>query len=279
MANWYTVIIYILIGIAIFSLLSFLMSIFPFKFRTAGNPSDYGLQYEDIRFKTADRLSLAGWLIPGKKGAPTIIVGHGYPFDKANILPIVTFLHPEYNLFLFDFRSFGQSEGSLTTAGVKEQEDVHAAIKYLKKRKDVSHTFGAYGFSLSAATFLMAEHPDIKVIVADSPYASGHEIIKELYRYLGPLKFPFVWTTEVYARLFLGMNPKQHVARVTVPTLLIHGSADSQISVKNSEMIYATNPALAELWIVPGADHGFSYATNPKKYKAKVKGFFDKHLK
>ncbi len=277
--QWFTYAIYIVVGIAAFSLLDFLLNISPPKFRTTGDPTDFGLEYEAVRFKTNDGLTLAGWLIPGKKKSPTIIVGHGYPFDKGNILPVVTFLHPDYTLFLFDLRSFGESEGRITTAGIKEIEDVNAAVKYLKTRKDINHTFGAYGFSLSAATFLMATNPEIKAIVADSPYASVHDIIKGVYWYFGPLKWPFVWFTELYGKIFFGMYAKSYAARVTVPTLLIHGSADSQISVENSKKIYdRSDKKLVRLWIVEGADHGASYATKPKEYKARVKEFFDKNL-
>jgi len=269
---------YIIGFIILFSLLNFWFNTHPPKFKSKETPENYGLKYEEIRFKTKDGLRVAGWLIKGKKGTPTILVGHGYPFDKGNILPVVTFLHPDYTLFLFDFRSFGESEGKVTTAGAKEIEDVNAAVKYLKSRKDINHTFGAYGFSLSAATFLMTEHTEIKAIVADSPYASINDVINALYRYLGPLKYPFVWTTRLLGKLFYGIDTDKYVARVTVPTLLIHGSKDSQISVKNSQKIHETNKELSELWIIEGADHGMSYATNPKEYKRKVKAFFKRSL-
>ncbi len=276
--NIWKILLYVALFIALFSLLNFWLNTHPPKYRSRETPHDYGLEYEKIRFKTTDGLTLTGWLVPGKKNSPTTIIGHGYPFDKGNILPVTMFLHPDYTLFYFDFRSFGESEGNLTTAGAREIEDFNAAIRYLKSRKDINHTFGAYGFSLSAATFLMAEHKDVKAIVADSPYASIHDIITELYWYFGPLKYPFVWTTELYGRIFLGIDAGKHKAKVTVPTLLIHGGADSQISARNSQKIYSTNKDMAELWIIPGVDHGMSYATNPKEYKRRVKEFFKKHL-
>ncbi len=276
---WIKYIGYIIAFVILFSLLNFWLNTHPPKFKSRETPENYGLDYENVRFKTKDGLNLAGWLIKGKKGAPTVIVGHGYPFDKGNILHVVTFLHPDYTIFLFDFRSFGQSDGTVTTAGVKEIEDYKAAIKYLKTRKDINHTFGAYGFSLSAATFLMAEHPDVNAVVADSSYASIHDIINALYWYFGPLKFPFVWMTELYGKIFYGIDSGKYQARVTVPTLLIHGSADSQIPASNSQKIYdRADKDLAELWIIEGADHGQSYAVNPKEYKARVKDFFKKNL-
>ena len=276
--TWIKYIIYIVAFIALFAFINFFLNTHPPKFRSPETPSDYGLEYEVLRFQTKDNLSLGGWLIKGKKDAPTIIVGHGYPFDKGNILHAVIFLNPDYTLFLYDFRSFGESDGTATTAGAKEIEDFDAAIKYLKKRKDINHTFGAYGFSLSAATFLMAENPEIKAIVADSAYASIQDIIGATYWYLGPLKLPFIWMTEFYGKLFYGIDAGKYKARITVPTLLIHGDADSQIPVSNSQKIYETNKKMAELWIIKGADHGMSYVTEPKAYREKIRKFFDKNL-
>lgn len=40
-----------------------------------------------------------------------IVVGHGYPFDKAYILNYALFLHGRFNLLFVDFRYFGESEG------------------------------------------------------------------------------------------------------------------------------------------------------------------------
>ena len=277
--TWLEYLIYIVAFIALFSFLNFWINTHPPKFKTKQTPKDLGLEYENVSFKTKDRLKLAGWLIKGKKASPTIIVGHGYPFDKGNILQTINFLHPEYTLFLFDLRSFGESEGTTTTAGAKEKEDFNAAIKYLKKRKDIRHKFGAYGFSLSAFTFLAAKNPEIKAIVADSSYESIHAIINATYWYFGPLKFLFVWLTELYARIFYGIDAKKIVAKITVPTLLIHGSADSQVPVSNSQKLYdMADKKLAEIWIIKGADHGMSYATNPKEYKERVKAFFKKNL-
>jgi len=62
MATWTTILLYVIIGIALFSLASFLLSILPPKFKTAGTPADYGIEYESVRFKTKDGITLAGLL-------------------------------------------------------------------------------------------------------------------------------------------------------------------------------------------------------------------------
>ena len=248
-------------------------------------PKAYGMEYEEVKFKTEDGLTLSGWLVIQNKTKPTIIVGHGYPFDKANILSLTPFLYPHYNLFLFDFRSFGESEGKVSTVGYRETKDVKAAVKYLKSRKDIKQSFGAIGFSLGAAAFIMANPKELKAIVADSSYANINKMIERSYWFFGPLKFPFVWLTQLYTKLFLGINtseiqPMESIKEVKAPVLLIHGADDWQISPENSKLIYEnSNKNKTELWLVEGAGHGFGYAKDTEAYERKVLTFFKRHLK
>jgi hypothetical protein len=40
----------------------------PGKSPVFGNPKDFGLEYEDVKFKASDGVPLSGWLIKGKYG-------------------------------------------------------------------------------------------------------------------------------------------------------------------------------------------------------------------
>lgn len=272
--------------VILLSVINFYAATHPPKLGRYIIPSSLGLEYEDVSFKTSDGLTLRGWFIPSKnnKTGAVIIVGHGYPFSKSDVLPFALFLHDDYNLLYYDFRYFGESQGKYTTVGWKEKEDVKVAINYLKNRKDIDRDkIGAFGFSLSASTFIMAEN-GFKAIVADSPYASLDNMIKQSYKIFGPFKFPFVILTKILAKIVFGLNtneisPEESIKELEIPVLLIHGDKDSQIPLKNSEAIYKnSNKSLTELWIVPNADHGASHATNPRKYEERVLDFFGKHL-
>ena len=41
--------------------------LYPERQPVVKNPADYGLQYQDITFKSSDNLDISGWLIPGQK--------------------------------------------------------------------------------------------------------------------------------------------------------------------------------------------------------------------
>jgi len=277
--------LFIVLGfIVILSLMQFFISVFPPKFKTKVDPTTYNLTYENVSFATSDGLKLKGWFIPNKESDAVVIVGHGYPFDKANILQATNFLANKYNLFLFDFRYFGESEGRYSTGGAKEAKDVLAAVEFLKSRNFTK--IGAIGFSMGGAAILMSESKDLDAVVIDSTYANMDLILEKLFVFFpGVLKLPFVWLSKFYGLLFFKINaneisPLNSIKTFDIPIFLIHGEKDSQIPVKNTLLLYENSDKdKTELWIAPDADHGMAFALYPEEYKKKVLEFFNRHLK
>lgn len=282
MQLWLKLFIFVLLWIILFSLFTFYMSIHPQKIVTELEPSDFGLEYEEVNFRSRDGIKLSGWLIPNNNTKAAIIVMHGYPADKANLLGIAEFLAKDFNVLLFDFRSFGKSEGSYTTAGYLERNDLLGAINFLEKEKNLTK-IGLYGFSLGGAVALMTEHKNVKAIVTDSSYAKLSNMIEHMYRFFFILKYPLAYLTKLYGILFLRANiddasPVDNMKNLKIPVLLIHAEKDSQIPVNEAYLLHKANKK-TELWIVENADHGMTHSINPEKYEEKVTEFFKKNLK
>ena len=207
---------------------------------------------------------------------------HGYPTNKADVLPFSMFLLKKFNVLLFDFRSFGESEGSYTTAGYKEAKDLDAAVEYLKSRKD-ARNIGALGFSLGGSVAIMSKNEGIKAVVADSAYSNLDNMISVMYRNFLFLKYPFIELTRIYSKLFFGIYPKNvspadSIKTINKHVLIIHGKKDSQIPVNESYILHNANKK-TEIWIVENADHGETYALNKDEYEKRVLEFFEKNLK
>jgi len=271
----------IVIIVIVFSLFNFYMSINPGKWPMHFTPQSFNLEYENVTFETSDNLKLKGWFIHGNNTNKTIIVMHGYPTNKADVLPFSMFLLKKYNVFLFDFRSFGESEGIYTTAGYEEVKDLDAAVKYLGSRKE-SKNIGVLGFSLGGAVALMNRNDGIKAIIVDSTYSGLNNVIESMYRHFYFLKYPFVYLTRLYSKLFFGIDPKDvspanGIKNTDKPVLIIHAKKDTQIPVKEAHILHDANKK-AELWIVENADHGETYALNRKEYEKRVFEFFERHL-
>ncbi|MBS3105360.1 alpha/beta fold hydrolase [Candidatus Woesearchaeota archaeon] len=276
------VFVFIVLFMVIFSFLIFFMSIHPQKIITNLKPSDLGLKYEEVTFNSTDETKLSGWFLPINKTKSTIIVMHGYPADKANLLGIAEFLAKDFNVFLFDFRSFGKSEGKYTTAGYLERNDLLGAIEYLQKEKNITK-IGLYGFSLGGAVALMTNHENVKAIVTDSAYAKLSHMVQHMYRIFFVLKYPLAYLTKLYGMLFLRINlddasPVDNIKNIKMPILLIHAEKDSQIPISEAYLLHDANKK-AELWIVENAEHGMTHSIDPKKYEKRVLEFFDGYIK
>ncbi len=275
------------------SLWGFYSSLRPPKVVSAVNPQNFGLNYEEVSLITSDGLTLAGWFIPRPKPATakTLILLHGYPADKGNILPALAFLNKTYNLLLFDFRYLGKSQGKYSTVGAKEKEDLKAALRFLLNRgiKEV----GVWGLSLGGAVALMTapEAPEIKAIVAEASYARLDRLTPELYP-LPLLKKPLGWLTALWAKLFLGLNlssisPAESAKLLTIPVLIIHSQADQiipfsharllQEALKNNpraEFLFPENILHGELIIEPRKTRG----EEGRGYQKRLEEFFQKNL-
>jgi len=265
----------------IFSLWGFYISIRPPKIISGTTPNDLGLEYEQVLFTTSDGLALSGWFIPSQtENDKTIILLHGYPAEKGDILPVLSFLNEEYNLFLFDFRYFGESEGKYSTAGAKETEDLSAAVNFLKSRG--VDEVGVWGFSLGGAVALMAapDHPEIKAIISESSYARLDLLTPELYR-IPILKYPLAKLTGLWGKLLLGINAKEvspagSAGKLDIPILIIHSRNDNVIPFENAILIQEAlkNNPKAEFWFQETLLHGQLGG----EYQQRINDFFGRNL-
>jgi len=276
-----------LTGIILFFLIiSFLgayISTKPPKIISPITPKDLGLDYKEVTFTTKDKLNLRGWFIPAPaqvNNPKTIILLHGYPADKGNILPALQFLNQKYNLFLFDFRYFGQSEGKYSTAGIKETEDLLAAIRFLKSQG--IGEVGVWGFSMGGAVALMTapEAPEITVIISESSYARLDLLASQLFQ-VPILKHPLGFLTTLWAKLFLGVDvreisPEKSATKLTIPVLIIHSMSDEVIKFSHALRLKEAlkNNPKAEFWFQEYLFHG----QLTEEYQKQVEAFFEKYL-
>ncbi len=263
------------------SLWGFYISVRPPKIVSSLTPENLQLDYEKVWFKTSDGLNLSGWLIPSEKATrKTLILLHGYPADKGDILPALSFLQKDYNLFLLDFRYLGESEGKYSTAGANEVRDLLAAIRFLKT-KGIEEV-GVWGFSMGGAVALMSikKAPEIKAVVSEASYASLAQMATELFR-IPVLRYPLGYLIGLWTKIFLGIDirdisPVKAVQNTTIPLLLIHSSTDAVIPFSHARSLQKAlkdNPR-AEFWFHAGPAHG----ELGKEYQKRLADFFQRHL-
>jgi len=262
------------------SLAAFALAVRPPRLAIPLKPSDYRLAVEDVTIVAADGARLAAWWLP-RAGAPAVVLLHGYPAEKADMLPIAAALAPRFAVLLVDLRYFGRSEGGVTTLGHRERGDLRIALDFLEARG--ARPAGVFGFSLGGAVALTtaAEDGRIRAVAAYAPFADLRVLGEELYAWLWLAKRPLVGSMRLWGRLFLGADitrpaPREAAARLAIPVWLIHSRRDEQIPFRHAELLreaLAQNPR-AEFEFMARGHHG----EMPPDFDARLLRFFSRAL-
>ena len=216
----------------------------PRAIRSDEHPLDYGWIYEDILIEKNNTPRLTGWFLPSLREDPslTIILLHGYPADKGDILHRAGYLLGDFNVVLFDFRYFGSSGGYYSTLGVKEKDDLSAVLDFLEEEKEIT-AVGLWGYSMGGAVAILAtpEEEMIKGIVVDSAYANPKDMLKRIY-YLPIVNEIFSEITLFSAGLITRTNlktttPESRMKDIRVPVFLIHPRHDPVIPFNQAEKL------------------------------------------
>ena len=142
-----------------------------------GTPAQAGLQHEDIFFQSEDGTRLHGWFIPAQNAGgliparATIIHFHGNAQNLSAHKEAVQWLPAHgYNVFLFDYRGYGLSEGRPNQAGLFA--DSNAALNYVRSRPDVDkNRLLIFGQSLGGTNAIAAvgagNHAGIRAVAIE----------------------------------------------------------------------------------------------------------------
>jgi len=228
-----------------------------------------------------------GYFFPGLRGAPTIILCHGYESSRGELLTLVSALQDhQYNVFVFDFAGHGASPGT-TTFGYKEADELRTAIDTLAARRDLDPIrFGVWGYNLGAyAALREAEHDTrIKALVLDSVYDKPEQMVKIGVERSGLGGFPLMVrsaeTSFDYMNYsYRGEQPlsKKLGAMAGVPILFIQAIDDPELAEITRQM-FLKAPEPREQAIIPKGNFVGMNDDDKRVYENRVVTFFLLHL-
>jgi fermentation-respiration switch protein FrsA (DUF1100 family) len=228
------------------------------------NPVAQKFSPEDIRFRASDGVNLHGWFFSGGPNAKgTLLVLHGNAENLSTHVNSVLWLVKEgFNLFIFDYRGYGRSEGSAGIKGV--HLDAEAALKTLLSipragGKQIVVLGQSLGGAIAVYTVAISPYKDrIAALVLESAFSSyrliAREKLAEVY-VTWPLQYPLSFlVSDSY-------SPIRWIKKVSpVPILILHGNQDPVVPIRHGQILYeeALQPKEFRETTVPG--HVTSFA-------------------
>jgi hypothetical protein len=250
------------------------------------HPRDIQVPFEELILRTAEGFGLHCWLISAGIGSRgTIIYLHGVSECKIVGLPLAKRLFERgYNVFLYDSRRHGDSEGTYCTYGFYEKHDVATVMSYLQSRNDLRvGKVGLFGSSMGAAVAVQVAAMDRRVaaVVAESGFATLRTIFDDYQKRM--IKLPWHYLRNLVIKRSERMahfkastvSPLEAVRQIHVPLFILHGTKDRLIKCSYSEQLYEAANEPKQLWLVQGAEHSDMAEVGGEEYYRMILGFLE----
>ena len=233
----------------------------------SADPSSIGLHFESISFETADGVKLSGWFIPGESAKGVILFCHGNAGNISHRLESIQIFHQlGLDVFIFDYRGYGQSQGKPTEQGT--YQDAEAAWRYLTEERQVLPSqIIVFGRSLGAAvaSWLAQSHTP-GALILESTFTSLPDIAATLYPYL-PAKL----------LLRFEYNTAEYLGRVDCPVLIVHSHDDEIMPFSHGRQLFETASEPKKFLEISGT-HNEGFITSGKHYGEGLNAFILEHV-
>ncbi len=239
-------------------------------------PERAGLKYEEVTFASKDGTQLFGWFVPAagvnspRDAKGTVVHMHGNAQNMTSHWAFVKWL-PErgFNVFVFDYRGYGASDGYPSPKGVFE--DCVSALDYVRARSDVDATrLLVFGQSLGGANAIAAagaSQQGIRAVAVEAAFFSNSRIASDVLPGAG---------------FFMNDNwsAANYVDKLApIPLMFIHGTADRIVPYQHSQLLMAKAGEPKQLVSIEGGRHIDSMMPfRGDVYRNRLVVFFEKAL-
>ncbi len=209
-----------------------------------GDPIKPSQKYETLYLQS--NVKLECWSLKADSAKGTVIIFHGYRASKSEMIDRSDeFLKLGYNTLLVDFMGSGGSEGSSTTIGYKEAEEVKTCYDYVASKGEKS--IYLLGTSMGAAAIMKAENDyqlSAKGLILECPFGTMYKTVSVRVSAMGVNPFPIAGMLMFWGGVENGfwpfnLNPEEYARSIKLPTLLMWGEQDKRVSHAETDAIYA----------------------------------------
>lgn len=233
-------------------------------------PGDLGVKFDKVTLRLKGD-QLAGWWVPSEDPqARTLLYLHGNAGNvAANVHHVLRLRSTGLNVFIFDYRGYGDSTGGPPREKLL-YEDAERAWKYLVAERNIPPAnIAIYGHSLGGAVAidLASTHPEAGALITESTLTSiADRADGSLYAYL-PIRLIL---TERFDSI-------SKIGSIHLPKLILQGEADTMAPPLMARRLYDAAPDPKQLALIPGGGHEDSAAVNATAYFAALNSFLGQY--
>jgi pimeloyl-ACP methyl ester carboxylesterase len=253
----------------------------PHRARVSDHPPP---RYTEVRL-VSDGLRLRAWLSRGDRNRAAVIIVHGLGDTLESYQEHAQpFIDRGHIVLLLDLRGHGGSEGTYTTLGGRESEDVRAAMRYLEAKGLAEDGFVLLGHSMGAVAVLLAaaDRTDVRAVIAEAPYDTYRNTVAHHARILYglPSWVPLIPLSIQGAEWRAGFDADDidavaAASRIQAPLLAIVDGDDERMPEPVVRRIVDAHSGSHKLWVASGVGHvGAIYHPD---WKTVVLGFLEDH--
>jgi fermentation-respiration switch protein FrsA (DUF1100 family) len=226
-------------------------------------PEMLHLTHREVYFNSQDGKMLHGWFFPQNKETPVILFSHGNAGNISDRLHNIRLLLDKgLQVFIFDYRGYGQSSGNPSEKGI--YLDGLAAYDYLVQRESVPpERIILFGRSLGAAVAIeVALNRNVRSMIIESGFTSTKEMAGTM--------FPFSLVSRL---LPANYNNLEKIGKVRIPKLIIHGDSDEIVPFAMGKRLFEASKEPKYFYALKGAGHNDTYVVGGEAYFRKIAAF------
>jgi pimeloyl-ACP methyl ester carboxylesterase len=240
--------------------------------------------YAQVQLQS-EGLRLRGWLSRGERDLPAVVIVHGLGDSLESYQEHARpFIKRGHSVLLLDLRGHGGSEGSFTTLGGRESEDVRTAIGYLQGESLAEEGIVLMGHSMGSVAVLLsaAGRRDVRAIVVEAPYDTFRNTISHHAKLLYglPSWVPVIPLSINAAEWRAGFDADSidavaAAAQIEAPLLAIVDGEDARMPESVVRRVVEAHRGSHKLWVAPGVEH--VGAIFLPEWESVVFGFLNEH--
>ena len=204
-------------------------------------PDRLGVMYEDVALETTDLLKLHGWKLLAKgEVLGTVLFFHGNGENISTHFANVHWLTDYgYDVYLFDYRGYGQSEGVAQLDAVINDAEIMIAygVKQLLKNENLIVMGHSLGGSLALHAVAHSQYKErIKTLITVEAFADYRKVTQDVLS-ISWLTWLLQWPLSF--SVDNSYSPSDSVALISpIPLMLMHSKQDEIIPFEHAQNLY-----------------------------------------